>query len=100
MKKMNPKLKAKWVKALRSGKYQQGNGYLYTGSGYCCLGVLCSVMGTPKEKLLEKYFPGNAKVKTGLGGNVHGKLAKMNDGSDQMHRHSFKEIAGWVEANL
>lgn len=34
-------LLAKWLEALRSGKYEQGKGRLHTGCRrYCCLGVL------------------------------------------------------------
>jgi len=54
---VNPELKAKWVKALRSGRYRQTDGTLrvkpgpsldgdnkeYKTYGYCCLGVLCTV---------------------------------------------------------
>src|SRR6267378_1173296 len=48
---MDLQLKAKWVKALRSGDYQQTDGVLRRGYmdgggfGYCCLGVLGDVMG-------------------------------------------------------
>lgn len=42
--KMNPEVKAKWLAALRSGKYAQGAGKLRTvNNEYCCLGVLCDV---------------------------------------------------------
>ena len=46
--KMNQTAKAKWVEALRSGEFQQGQGSLKRlnsdGSfGHCCLGVLCEV---------------------------------------------------------
>ena len=42
---MNPEIRERWVKALLSGRYQQGYGALCAiredGSrGYCCLGVL------------------------------------------------------------
>lgn len=38
---MNQEIKAKWVAALRSGKYKQGKGCLKTADGtMCCLGVL------------------------------------------------------------
>lgn len=30
-----------WVKALRSGKYEQTKGLLADQDGYCCLGVAC-----------------------------------------------------------
>lgn len=34
-----------WVKALRSGQYEQGRQYLKTADGgYCCLGVLCNLV--------------------------------------------------------
>jgi hypothetical protein len=37
---MNPKVKAKWVAALRSGAYPQARGQLNGSQGWCCLGVL------------------------------------------------------------
>lgn len=40
---MNPEIKAKWVAALRSGKYKQGQGELRDGKKFCCLGVLCDI---------------------------------------------------------
>lgn len=44
---MNPQVKEMWVKALRSGEYQQGRGELITMTDehtkYCCLGVLCDL---------------------------------------------------------
>ena len=43
---MNKEIKREWTHALRSGKYKQGNGQLKTSSGkFCCLGVLCDIMG-------------------------------------------------------
>lgn len=50
---MNKKLKKKWVKALRSGDYDQASGALCkvqkdkkgTHLSYCCLGVLADVSG-------------------------------------------------------
>lgn len=42
--KMDPGVKALWLEALRSGKYEQGNSVLRTADGkYCCLGVLCDI---------------------------------------------------------
>lgn len=35
--------KARWVEALRSGKYKQGKGRLRDGDCFCCLGVGCDV---------------------------------------------------------
>lgn len=42
---MNPEVKAKWVAALRSGKYQQASGTLNDEGRFCCLGVLCEISG-------------------------------------------------------
>ena len=38
-------LRKNWVKALRSGDYQQTKGWLNTEQGWCCLGVLCDISG-------------------------------------------------------
>ena len=46
---MDPELKAKWVAALRSGEYKQGQGLLNNNERMCCLGVLCEVMQQPKK---------------------------------------------------
>jgi hypothetical protein len=46
---MKQDIKDKWVKALRSGEYKQGTGYLIKSSHdgnqceHCCLGVLCDL---------------------------------------------------------
>jgi hypothetical protein len=41
---MKADIKAKWLKALRSGKYKQGKERLQTTAGrFCCLGVLCDL---------------------------------------------------------
>lgn len=52
----------KWVKALRSGKYEQGKSYLKKDNKYCCLGVLYDVLkiqpdgvGICKETIYEKF---------------------------------------------
>jgi hypothetical protein len=41
---MKPEIKKRWVEALRSNKYEQGQGYLNKDGKYCCLGVLCEVV--------------------------------------------------------
>lgn len=41
---MDKKVKKKWVKALRSGKYKQTQSRLQSPDGsFCCLGVLCDL---------------------------------------------------------
>jgi hypothetical protein len=54
-------VKEKWVEALRSGKYEQGTGYLCRDGQYCCLGVLCDVLGIdnkdyPHTRGAKTYF--------------------------------------------
>lgn len=50
-------IQKKWVRALRSGKYKQGDGQLVTTDdegkpvSYCCLGVLCDIAA--KEKITK-----------------------------------------------
>lgn len=54
-KKLDPVLKAKWLAALRSGNYTQGQNALIrikeSTREYCCLGVLCDV-------LVKDNYPG------------------------------------------
>jgi len=40
---MNKQIKKLWIKALRSGKYEQGRGALRSDGLFCCLGVLCDL---------------------------------------------------------
>lgn len=97
---MNPELKAKWVAALRSGEYEQITGSLKEPDGYCCLGVLCEVMGIDwsdpkvrKHRLeVEELPPVTHKV---LSDDVEWELSIMNDGGV-----SFTDLADYIEENL
>lgn len=40
---MKKEIKEKWIAALRSGEYQQTDGYLQRDGKFCCLGVLCDL---------------------------------------------------------
>lgn len=40
---MNGKVKKKWIRALRSGRFKQAHDSLRTEDGFCCLGVLCDL---------------------------------------------------------
>ncbi len=60
MNKMNPEIKEKWVSALLSGKYDQGDGKLRSVNGYCCLGVLCDIYS--HEHNQEWKFRGNEET--------------------------------------
>ena len=58
---MKKDIKDKWVKALRSGKYKQGTGYLINSSNdggqckHCCLGVLCDLYLQEHDATLSWY---------------------------------------------
>ena len=42
---MNQEIKQRWIEALRSGEYKQGQGCLHNHNKntFCCLGVLCDL---------------------------------------------------------
>lgn len=54
---MNQQIKARWVEALRSGKYGQTSSYLYDSQGFCCLGVLCDLYNQEQKKKKKKTLP-------------------------------------------
>lgn len=107
---MNKRIKAKWLKALRSGEFKQCTGDLTDGSGgYCCLGVLQKVItgeepprrwsgvGSPSVLLPAEmafiddvYFGRKPRRES-----AHVRLAAMNDAGK-----SFKQIAAWIERYL
>ena len=51
---MKKDIKDEWVRRLRSGDYEQGQGYLRFGDKYCCLGVLCD-MAVEAGVIVETY---------------------------------------------
>lgn len=102
---MNPKIKQKWVKALRSGRYRQAEGYLEELGSYCCLGVLCKV----GRKDIYKSKEGGEQLLNSdtlnwaqLTNEDQVLLSHMNDGIHKYrgNKKNFKEIADWIEENL
>jgi len=113
--KLDPEFKAKWVTALRSGKYEQGRSKLaHKEDGYityCCLGVACIIEGVPLAAIVNEGMPSPA-IQQWVGsklavnafltknidsekGDPHYTLTRMNDDGK-----SFAEIATWIEENL
>jgi hypothetical protein len=91
---MNKELKAKWIAALRSGKYKQGRSRLKHSGRHCCLGVLCEVAG---------YQPARHEVDLTLNPigdaipiDAQNDLIELNDA----RRASFADIAVYIEENL
>jgi hypothetical protein len=93
---MNTDLKTKWVKALRSGEYQQCSGFLEKDGGMCCLGVLVHVQGENVAGWRQKnlsMLP--EEFAAGLPKPEMLELAARNDSGQK-----FSKIADYIEANL
>ena len=108
-----------WVKALRSGEYEQTTGALRRGDGYCCLGVACDISGLgewrDKPDMAESFYvigdrPGESAtlprdVREWLGvesanpnlldehGNRHISAAFLNDTKG----YTFDQLADAIE---
>lgn len=112
---MNKRLATKWVKALRSGEYKQGQHQLrnrpwvweYDDYGdaidgspkggevqHCCLGVLYEVV-TEKQAPKRGLLPKSVLAQCGMSPDGQEKLVMFNDD----RQWSFKKIANWVEKN-
>lgn len=119
--------KAEWLAALRSGDYKQGQNYLKTRDGMCCLGVACDIRhkgeanywrlssGGHYETPVRSYaYPHEQdlgpEIYAALDQNVDEEnapfppvrsfLAAHNDGENGMEQWNFHQIADWIEANL
>lgn len=116
---MDPKVKAKWIKALRSGKYKQGEGQLRNTRDvggvdptFCCLGVLCEI--DPKVFFDSANTAWAGSVSMGYGGldvggrqrfeipiRVEKRLIELNDGEHKdgqaQEAKTFNQIADWIE---
>lgn len=115
---MKREIRDKWVKALRSGRYKQGQGSLRSADNYfCCLGVLYDVCDSDgwepvfehicdedsasyavRDRVLECDLP-EEWLPDGYQGlrryDHQSDLAKLNDNGD-----SFSEIADYIEQNI
>ena len=110
---MDPAFKAKWLEALRSGRYRQGQGHLHIADDFCCLGVACDISGhgewhagnfepeffyftVPEEACCySAYLPRTLCVRLGVTTEDMFELTRLNDSG-----RSFAEIADWIGANL
>lgn len=101
---LDKKFKNKWIKALKGGKFTQGEGRLYkkdeSGEKYCCLGVAGIICGIPKEMLYKSFlerYPLSYNIPKDIKGQkeVAAHLANMNDNGK-----SFEEIADYIKKNL
>lgn len=106
---MKKRIKAKWLKALLSGEYQQGISFLNRDGKFCCLGVLYDTLEgrrwvkESKESLARgagsRGQTGLLDTKTrercGLTITEQCELSTMNDSGK-----TFGQIAKHIEAKL
>lgn len=110
---MDAKIKARWVKALRSGEYQQTGGTLVRHAQsdsprHCCLGVLCEITegislrvkseaygldGDPSDSSAG-WLSGGILRKVGLTQAEQEHLAHINALND------FDYVATYIEENI
>lgn len=76
---MDADIKRKWVDALRSGKYKQARGKLKNrAGGFCCLGVLCDIVGV-KPEWVSTYKSGLHNTDASYNKSVHGHYRFENE---------------------
>ena len=120
--KLNPAFKKKWLKALRSGEYEQGQGCLVNDKDqFCCLGVACNLvvdegvgewrkegddwtfntktesdcMYLPREVRERALHDGDHFTWANDWSAEELRLAALNDNGE-----SFEVISDYIEANL
>ena len=90
---VDAKLKRKWVEALCSGEFNQGDGQLRNDNRYCCLGVLGSIAVFPYSA--EGGFLCKSGVYVFLPEKIQEALAELNDDGVP-----FEVIAGLIDCAL
>lgn len=114
---LSSEMKARWLEALRSGRYQQGEKALKDGPCFCCLGVALDVIDSAQwgangwgvrdehdGPVFSMSDTVELSAQLGVPEYACSLLADMNDGTQtgglEERRLSFAEIADWIEANL
>lgn len=99
---MDAELRSKWIAALRSGDFKQGEGQLRSADRikHCCLGVLCVVAGIPitedGERVDTDTGAGYDEIHEIIGGGeIAQTLYRKNDSGS-----SFADIADYIERNI
>ncbi len=109
--------RTKWLKALRSGTYQQGTGVLHkvdivNTDRYCCLGVAAKECGVPNEalrgegiidvlvekKVIKSYSILAKNLRSDVGTKARQVFVQvlMTKNDEQV---PFSEIATYIEQN-
>ena len=86
-------VRAKWVAALRSGKYKQGSGALHCQDGaMCCLGVLYDVQG-------GKWFPRYGSNGPRGSKTLNGSTYNLNNEGWALAGLSFDDLDDLISRN-
>jgi hypothetical protein len=102
MEKLPEDFKAKWVAALRSGEYKQGETKMYNPATdcFCVWGVAEIAVGNDKDIIAGWAVPKSGNYQSLLpeiAGKIIDDLIDLNDGSNNL---SFPEIADYIEQYL
>lgn len=100
---MDAKLKAKWIEALRSGKYVQTTEWCFRNENeegtmcYCAMGVLADIIDPTRRYYTmwmdDVCLPKSVLEEIGLSSEVQSKVMNMND----TYGNSFEDIAKYIE---
>lgn len=91
---MKKHIAKKWVEALRSGKYKQGQRRLRDeNNNFCCLGVLCNLHANEFPKLAKDET--DPLMYLGEDESLPGQVREWSGISDPLGE--LKEIDWWVE---
>jgi hypothetical protein len=98
-------MRDKWIIALESNDYEQGQKWLRTDNKFCCLGVLCNIIDPNKWDFDRGFFnysgwetaiPDNLLEQLEISLVQQNELIELNDKKGS----NFKEIAQWIKENL
>lgn len=93
--------KAKWLKALKSGKYKKGKDRLKDAEGgFCCLGVACAMTGMSHfgdKQVISEFYRKVPKILRGCANDnaIVEWLVFLND-----NNNTFEPVINYIEENL
>lgn len=107
---MDWKLKRKWIKAMRSGKYKKGNillrGFAPDSESFCAQGVLLDILdpegwNSLKDKDVHKFAMGASAIdwdkrrELGITDRDHFQISMINDKSE-----TFEPVIEYIQENM